>query len=250
MRSAWRWSGSCLIKGKEMINVEAIVLAGGFGTRLANVVKDVPKPMAPVCGKPFLEYVLRALLSEGVGHIVLAVGYKKECIIEKFGSSFLGVPIDYSVEETPLYTGGAVKQALNLCEGNRVFAVNGDTYYPVRLREMRRFAEDEQIPAVMAVKRMEAFSRYGTVCFDPARYVTSFQEKRFCTEGYINGGVYDLNRNILEGFPDVFSLENDCFPRLAERRELRAFCDDAEFIDIGIPEDYLIAQKMFHGVLS
>lgn len=228
--------------------MEAIILAGGFGTRLAEVVKDVPKPMAPVCGRPFLEYVLKALLNEGVDHIVLAVGYKRECIMEWFGKSFHGIPIDYSVEETPLYTGGAVKQALHLCDGERVFAVNGDTFFPAQLQKMRRFAVEEHTSAVMAVKRMADFSRYGAVRFDHTRYVTSFQEKRFCKEGFINGGVYDIDRSVLDDFPKVFSLENDCFPLLAERRGLRAFCDNADFIDIGIPEGYLTAQRMFLGV--
>lgn len=230
--------------------MEAIVLAGGFGTRLAKVVKDVPKPMAPVCGRPFLEYVLGALSNEGVGHIVLAVGYKKECVIDWFGSSFSGIPIDYSIEENPLYTGGAIKQALRLCSEERVITINGDTFFPVRLQKMRRFAEEEHSPAVVAVKKMERFSRYGAVCFDSAQYVTSFQEKRFCEIGYINGGAYDIERSVLDCFPDVFSLENDCLPYLAEQRCLRAFCDGADFLDIGIPEDYELAQRMFHGVRS
>lgn len=225
--------------------MEAIVLAGGFGTRLAEVVRDLPKPMAPVCGRPFLEYVLTALRKEGVNHIVLAVGYKKEHIVERFGSAYLGMSIDYSVEKTPLYTGGATKQALRLCEEERIFVVNGDTYFPARLQEMRRLAVEKHASAVLAVKRMRCFSRYGTVCFDDAGYVTSFREKQFCQEGYINGGIYDMERGILEKYPDVFSLENDCFPCLAEHRELRTFCDDANFIDIGVPEDYRLAQKMF-----
>lgn len=229
--------------------MEAIVLAGGFGTRLAGVVKDVPKPMAPVCGRPFLEYVLGALLREGIDHIVLAVGYKKECIIEQFGSTFLGVPIDYSVEEQPLYTGGAIKRALGLCRDERVFAVNGDTFFPVQLQAMRRFATEKHTPAVIAVKQMKDFSRYGTVRFDSAQYVISFQEKCFCREGFINGGVYDMERSVLEHFPSAFSLEKDCLPQLAEQRRLQAFCDDADFIDIGIPEDYRAAQTMFQEVL-
>lgn len=229
--------------------MEAIVLAGGFGTRLAEVVKDVPKPMAPVRGRPFLEYVLNALRNEGVDHIVLAVGYKKECIIEHFGSTFHGASITYSVEETPLYTGGAIKQAMRQCTENRVFVVNGDTFFPVQLQKMRQFAAAEQAPVVMAVKRMESFSRYGTVCFDHTQYVTSFLEKRFCKTGFINGGVYDIERNILDNFPNVFSIENDCFPRLAQQRCLKVFCDDAVFIDIGIPEDYKTAQTMFREVV-
>ncbi|WP_298068270.1 nucleotidyltransferase family protein [uncultured Mailhella sp.] len=228
--------------------MEAIILAGGFGTRLSTVVKDVPKPMAPVCGKPFLEYVLDAVIAEGVHKVILAVGYKMQTITEHFGSSYHGVDILYSVEETPLYTGGAIKQALQLCDEDRVFAINGDTFFPVKLKKMREASENYKVPVVIAVKRMLNFSRYGNVSIDENNIVTAFNEKQFCRDGFINGGVYDLSRTVLEDCPTVFSIENDYFPALVKGRKICAFQDDGRFIDIGIPEDYKLAQKLLAGV--
>lgn len=225
--------------------MEAIVLAGGFGTRLAQVVKDVPKPMAPVCGRPFLEYLLDWLISQSADRIVLAVGYKKECIIDHFGHEYKGAAIAYSVEDTPLYTGGAAKKALGLCHDERIFVVNGDSWFPVNLRRMRSGAEASGMPVIIAVKRMHHFSRYGNVSIDCEGVITAFNEKRFCEDGFINGGIYDVARTALEGYPAAFSMENDYFPVLVRERRIRAFPDDGSFIDIGIPEDYDRAQELF-----
>lgn len=228
--------------------MEAIVLAGGFGTRLASVVKDVPKPMALVCGKPFLEYVLDTAIAEGVHKVVLAVGYKKDYIMKYFGSSYKGADILYSVEETPLYTGGAIKRAMRLCAEDRVFAINGDTFFPVNLKEMRDASIHYKAPAVIAVKRMVNFSRYGSVSIDGDSAVTAFSEKTFCREGFINGGVYDLSRTALENCPTVFSIEKDYFPALVTEKKIYAFQDEGRFIDIGIPEDYKFAQEFLSEV--
>ena len=225
--------------------MEAIVLAGGFGTRLAQVVKDVPKPMASVCGRPFLEYLLDWLTGQGVDRIVLAVGYKKECVMDWFGREYKGAAVAYSVEDTPLYTGGAAKKALGLCREERVFVANGDSWFPVDLGWMRRDAESSGAPVTIAVKGMKDFSRYGNVAIDSEGFITAFQEKRFCEDGFINGGVYDVARTVLDGYPAAFSIEKDCFPVLVSERKIRAFSDEASFIDIGIPEDYARAQELF-----
>ncbi len=228
--------------------MEAIVLAGGFGTRLAQVVKDVPKPMAPVCGRPFLEYLLDWLTGQGVDRVVLAVGYKKECVMDHFGQEYRGAAVAYSVEDTPLYTGGAAKKALGLCREERVFVANGDSWFPVDLLRMRREAEASGAPVAIAVKRMQHFSRYGNVTIDSEGVITAFNEKRYCEDGCINGGVYDVARHVLDGYPEAFSMENDCFPALVRERGIRAFPDEVSFIDIGIPEDYARAQELFKGL--
>ena len=225
--------------------MEAIVLAGGFGTRLAQVVKDVPKPMASVCGRPFLEYQMDWLTGQGVDRIVLAVGYKKECVMDHFGQEYKSAAIAYSVEDTPLYTGGAAKKALGLCREERVFIANGDSWFPVDLRQMRRDAEASGVPVTIAVKRMKDFSRYGDVAVDKEGFITAFQEKSYCEDGRINGGVYDVVRTVLDDYPEAFSIEKDCFPALVSKRKIRAFSDEASFIDIGIPEDYARVQKFF-----
>lgn len=227
--------------------MEAIILAGGFGTRLAQVVKDVPKPMAPVAGKPFLVYVVDDLIAQGVSRIVLAVCYKKECIMDYFGSRYNGAEILYSVEETPLFTGGAIKQALAQCHEERVLIVNGDTYFSVDFAKMRAFAEEKSTSATIAVKEMTDFDRYGKVEVNDNGIVTAFYEKAPCKRGWINGGIYDVKADCLQGYPVKFSLEQACFPKLLTAGEIAAFPSDGFFIDIGIPEDYDRAQSLFEG---
>lgn len=227
--------------------MEAIILAGGFGTRLAQVVKDVPKPMAPVAHRPFLVYVVEDLISQGVNRIVMAVCYKKECIMDFFGNCYNGVEILYSVEESPLFTGGAIKQALFLCKDTQVFVVNGDTYFSVDFQKMRAFAEEKKTAVTIAVKKMVEFDRYGKVEISEGALVTAFHEKAPCEKGWINGGIYDIKASCLRGYPAKFSLEQECFPKLLELGQIAAFRSDGFFIDIGIPEDYDRAQTLFGG---
>ena len=222
--------------------MEAIVLAGGFGTRLKHIVSDVPKPMAPVCGRPFLRYILDDLQEKGVERVILATGYKSEMIQDFFGRSYRGMELIYSREDTPLGTGGALKQALRLCHGERAVAVNGDTYFDVDFAAMERSAQPGRI--VLAAKRMRNFDRYGTLELNGTR-VTSFREKAPCREGLINGGIYLLERLVLEGVPrDCFSFETEILEPMAEQGRVHAFESDGLFIDIGIPEDYEQAQTL------
>lgn len=225
---------------------EAIVLAGGFGTRLAHVVPDVCKPMAPVAGRPFLRFIMDQLAAAGIEHAVVADGYRREQIENFFGVGYRGMDIIYSPEETPLFTGGAVKQALSRCEGDWVFVMNGDTWLDIDFAAMEAAAEGapEGVKAVVAVKRMRNFKRYGTVDVDAEGTITAFHEKRPCADGLINAGVYLVRRDALEAMPAKFSLESDWFERVVTDGALRAcVCEDG-FIDIGVPEDYERAQRM------
>lgn len=225
---------------------EAIVLAGGFGTRLAHVVPDVCKPMAPVAGRPFLRFIMDQLAAAGVERVVVADGYRREQIEGFFGTGYRGMDIVYSPEETPLFTGGAVKQALARCEGDWVFVMNGDTWLDVDFAAMEAVAEDapEGVKVVVAVKRMRGFERYGTVGVDAAGAITAFHEKRPCTDGLINAGVYLVRRDALDAMPAKFSLENDWFERVVTDGALHACVCEGDFIDIGVPEDYERAQSM------
>lgn len=230
--------------------MDAIILAGGFGTRLASVVQDVPKPMAPVAGTPFLEYLVSYLKAQGVTHVVLAVCHKKECIIRYFGREFYGMEIDYSVEDTPLDTGGAIKKALSFCTDQRVFVLNGDSFLGVDLGTLRRTAEETGSAVTMVLKPMEHFSRYGTVEADERGNVTAFHEKQPCVSGAINGGVYDIRRDTLSEYPEKFSMEVDCFPKLLQAGGLYAVTTNGYFIDIGIPEDYERVQQEYRSLLA
>ena len=227
--------------------MEAIILAGGFGTRLAQVVKDVPKPMAEVAGKPFLVYIVEDLITQGVDRIVMAVCYKKECIMDFFGSNYHGAEIAYSVEDTPLFTGGAIKKALEQCREERVLIINGDTFFSVDLQKMRQFSLERGETVAIAVKEMVDFDRYGEEELDSTQKVVAFYEKAPCDRGWINGGIYDLKADCLRDYPTKFSLEQECFPKLLQAGKIAAFPSAGFFIDIGIPEDYDRAQTLFEG---
>lgn len=216
---------------------EAIILAGGFGTRLSHIVSDVPKPMAPVCGEPFLRFIMDDLQAKGVERIVLAVGYKHECIENYFGSQYRGMQLHYSVENSPLFTGGAIKKALSQCAEERVIVVNGDTYFNVDLNGLY----DVNADIVMALKRMHDFERYGTVELENS-VVCAFHEKHACKEGLINGGVYLMSRNLLSDMPEQFSFEKDFLETRVRDIAIRGVESEGYFIDIGVPGDYELAQ--------
>lgn len=227
--------------------MEVIVLAGGLGTRLASVVSDVPKPMAPVAGRPFLLYILDDLIDQGATRIVLAVCHMREVIMEAVGDSYRGVPVVYSIETTPLGTGGGIRRALELCREDRVNVVNGDSYFQVDLQKFQAVTVEHGWNLAIAVKEMKDYSRYGQVVVDADGFVTAFLEKQHCDAGYINGGIYCLNRTMLTAYPEAFSMERDCFPELVRQKEIGAVPFSGYFIDIGIPEDYEKAQSYFGG---
>lgn len=228
--------------------METIILAGGFGTRLSHIVSDVPKPMAPVANRPFLEYILEDYVAQGITKIILAVGYKYEIIQAHFGEEFHGVPLSYSIEDTPLFTGGAIQKAMSLSTEKQVFVVNGDTYFPVDLKEMyQKFLEMGKNPLI-SVKKIEDTTRYGAVTFSETGEISVLSEKNQTGEGYINGGVYLLPNKSLMKDKTSFSLENEIFPKWLAEKKLFALESNAFFIDIGIEADYLKAQTIFQEV--
>jgi D-glycero-alpha-D-manno-heptose 1-phosphate guanylyltransferase len=227
----------------------AIVLAGGFGTRIQSVVSDVPKPMAPVAGKPFLYYLLKELVNQGIQQIILAVGYKREVIINYFGNHFESAELLYSVEEEPLGTGGGIRKALNLVNGEEVLIINGDTFFDLPLKNLIQFHQQGSYDLTLGLKPMENFDRYGTVLVEQDR-VVALKEKQPCEKGLINGGIYVMNKNILSPFPlnTKFSFETEVLEKEINRLKFGAFLSDTYFIDIGIPEDYLKAQDDFKNL--
>lgn len=224
---------------------EAIVLAGGFGTRLQKVVSDVPKPMAPVNGRPFLEYILDYLHHYGVQKAVLSVGYKSEVILEHFGSEYSGMAIGYALEHEPLGTGGAIKLGMDLCNSERVLVLNGDTLFDINLTAMYAFHKEKNASISIALRYLPDVSRYGTVKIDADSRITGFAEKSAATgEGYINGGIYLFNKNVFAPaeYPQKFSIEKDLFEKYYRTLGMYGFVSNDYFIDIGIPEDYQRAQ--------
>ena len=286
--------------------MEVIVLAGGLGTRLRSVVHEIPKCLAPIgasgwsvfpgankradasgnsdapCGegKPFLAYLLDWLWMYPVEHVVFSVGYLKEQVIAFVEGRQWPFSYDFACEDMPLGTGGGIRMALSLCQEDKVFVVNGDTFYPVDLNAM-----PFDKPVTLALKPMKDFDRYGAVAVQASagpvdvertsacggmamaeekwffakrceKYfpsaarqadvltVTAFHEKAPCKEGLINGGVYALDRSRLDlcGLPERFSFEKEVLEPGAAIGEIGGWVSDAYFIDIGVPEDYELAQ--------
>jgi len=223
---------------------QAVILAGGFGTRLQSVVADIPKPMASVAGVPFLEHVLANLMSFGVDHSVLSVGFQHETIRKHFGSNFRGMQLAYEVEDEPLGTGGAVVASARHITEKSYFVINGDTLFKADLGQLREFHASSRADISIAVREMHDFDRYGTVAFGDDGRINGFREREPLAHGHINGGIYLINAGVVEGLglPERFSMEKDAFEAHVDDLALFAFPTTAYFIDIGIPEDYERAQ--------
>jgi len=221
--------------------MEAIVLAGGLGTRLQSVVSDVPKPMAPIGDKPFLEFILKYLKRNGITRVVLSVGYKWETIQEYFGNNFEDIELVYSVENEPLGTGGAIHMAMKLVQEQEVFIINGDTFFDIDIAKLSLEGESK---LQLSLKPMVDFDRYGCVEVDSRDNVTDFTEKTYRKSGNINGGIYLVLNNIFDDFElsDKFSFE-ELMQNNIEKLQISAKIFDNYFIDIGIPEDYKKAQE-------
>jgi D-glycero-alpha-D-manno-heptose 1-phosphate guanylyltransferase len=227
---------------------EAIILAGGLGTRLREVVSDVPKSMALINGRPFLDYQLKYLEMWGIEHVILSVGYKREVIQNYFGDHFSSLRIDYAIEEEPLGTGGGIQKALDFVEGNGVFVFNGDTFFEVNLNRLFQFKRIKDADFSMVLRFVDDVNRYGCVEMDDDFRIVGFKEKGSLSgEGFINGGVYYFNKTYLESFdfPDKFSIEKDFFEKHFSEERMFGYRCHSYFLDIGIPEDYKKAQHEF-----
>ncbi|MBT2117220.1 nucleotidyltransferase family protein [Dyella sp. LX-66] len=222
---------------------EAVILAGGFGTRLRSVVKDVPKPMAPVAGRPFLAHVLDLIARQGIRRAVLATGFMAELVERELGRDWQGMELAYSPETEPLGTGGAIAKALPLLAGDAFFVLNGDTFLSLDYAALDRTAHAQGCAMCMALTAVPDVARYGAVVVEGER-VTGFREKGQPGPGYINAGVYRLRRDVQARFPGTanFSFETDVMPALLKDGQVSAFAHTQHFIDIGVPEDYERAQ--------
>jgi mannose-1-phosphate guanylyltransferase len=199
--------------------MQAVVLAGGFGKRLAPLTSEVPKPLLPVGGRPILVRQIEWLRGFGIRDVVLAVGYLKHKIFETLGDGRrLGVRIFYSVEEEPLGTGGAIKNAEPFITDDVFVVLNGDVLTNLSLDKLVEALGD----ADGAIALVPLRSPYGIVEYDKDGYITHFREKPLLEGFYINAGVYALRRRVLSELPDRGNIEETLFPRLAQQRRLKA----------------------------
>ena len=231
---------------------EAIILAGGLGTRLKEAVPDTPKSMALINGRPFLEYQLDYLDRWGLRRVILSVGYGKEKIMDHFGGQYKSLQIAYSVEEEPLGTGGAIISALQHVEGFSVFIFNGDTYFDVNLQRLDDFRRIKEADICLAMRFEIDPARFGMLEFDNNNRIIRFYEKPDgIEEGYINGGVYIVRKDFLLrfGLPEKFSFEKDFLQKYYQTEEFYGLRCFSYFRDIGVPEDYQKAQDEFKKLM-
>jgi D-glycero-alpha-D-manno-heptose 1-phosphate guanylyltransferase len=219
---------------------EAIILAGGPGTRLQTVVSDVPKCMAPINGIPFINFVITYLKNEGIDRFIFSLGYKSEMVIEYLDTHFKELDKICVVETEQLGTGGAIKKACGVVRSQEVVIINGDTFFNIGLPYLLSAHEAQDADCSLALTELRDFDRYGTVDVDESKMITAFHEKGFCTRGYINGGIYLLNvsRFLQKQLPEKFSFEKDYLEKYVGEG---IFCSEIfynYFIDIGVPEDY------------
>ncbi|MCY7421972.1 MAG: nucleotidyltransferase family protein [Chitinophagaceae bacterium] len=228
-----------------MVITEAIILAGGLGTRLRDAVPDLPKCMAPVNGKPFLSYVIDHLIDEGITHFIFALGYKSEHIIDFINKEYPTILHKISIEEEPLGTGGAIKLACLHAKEKSVLIANGDTLFKIDVDELASFNTLSGANCTLSLKYLENFDRYGVVEINEDCAITSFKEKALYKSGLINGGMYALNvhKFLEEELPEKFSFEKDYLEAFFANRRMFGIEQECYFIDIGIPGDYERAQK-------
>jgi D-glycero-alpha-D-manno-heptose 1-phosphate guanylyltransferase len=224
--------------------MQAIILAGGKGVRLRAAVPDLPKPLAPVGRRPFLEHQMSYWLAQGVDRFVLAVGYKADMIIDRIGRNFGGAPVDYAVEERPLGTGGALLHALHQLRHDEPFLVlNGDTFFDVPLPDLRRFHDKNGSDWTLGLFPTEDSGRYLGMNLDEDGRLVSFSSPSIRGEVWANGGVYLISPGVLDSvggrFSGEVSLESEIMPALLESHSaIYGMRHSGRFIDIGIPADY------------
>jgi len=228
--------------------MEAIVLAGGFGTRLAAKLNGIPKPMAPVAGRPFLEILLAQLKRNGCSRAILSVGHLYQVIQNHFGASFQGMPLDYAIESLPLGTGGAIRRSLALADTENVLVLNGDTFLHADYEAMLRFHSAQRAALTIAISHQPDIARYGGVLVEGTRIV-GFEEKGRTGAGFINAGAYVIARGMQwpQALPEKFSFERDFLMPETARIAPAAYPVNGFFLDIGIPEDLDRAQTELAG---
>jgi D-glycero-alpha-D-manno-heptose 1-phosphate guanylyltransferase len=237
--------------------MEAIILAGGLGTRLRSAVSDLPKPLAPIGNKPFLAYLLDFWITQGVNRFVLSVGYKHEAIQNKFGSEYKGVEVDYAVETLPLGTGGGLILSSKKLRSPEPFLIlNGDTFFNVNLIDLLKHHLTCEADITLSLIEIPGNKRYNSAVLDDKGFVQSLEKRsKTSKSNWANGGVYVMTLNLLHEYANHYdkncSLEDELLPDLLKkRRRVAGFISNGDFVDIGSPEDYLRAGEILfrdHG---
>lgn len=222
---------------------EAIILAGGVGSRLQSVISEIPKPLAPIKDIPFLTYILELCKKYQYDKVILSVGHLHEKIMGVYGKEYKGIELIYAIETERLGTGGAINYALEFCSSEQVLILNGDSIIDINIDDFFLFHTENDSLFSLALKRLNKFDRYGSVKLK-GNIVQKFNEKTYTENGLINAGVYFINRNHFKklGLGNTFSFEKSFLENYFDDWDFYGFISKGFFIDIGIPEDYELAQ--------
>jgi len=242
-----------MTEAKSMPNaVDAIILCGGAGLRLRSITGQTPKSLASIGGRPFLDILLSQLRRHRFQHVILALGYQRDLIRSYFDNRATDLSVEYSIETTPLGTGGALRHAVDAVKSDSVLIMNGDSYTDADLFGFVADFREARADLSALVVPTDGRTDCGLVSVDTSGRVLGFKEKQSSTgTQYVNAGIYMVAKRILyEISPNQrVSLEEDVFPRLlAEGKNIRAFHHPGKCIDIGTPERYLNAQETLANV--
>lgn len=234
--------------------MQAIILAGGFGTRLQTVVKEVPKPLAPISNKPFLFWLITYLQQQGITSFIFSLGYLHQQVEVFLKNEFPNLQYDCIVENEPLGTGGAIKFCLIKSTEKDVMIVNGDTFFGLNMNDFMKFYQDSKSDCCIALTPMQHFDRYGSVTIDEDNIIHQFVEKKYCEKGFINTGIVVFDKIIFiektKHLPLNFSYEKDFLEPNISSIKVTGYIAPGYFIDIGIPEDYYKADKEMEQVVN
>nr|MBU1327702.1 nucleotidyltransferase family protein [Candidatus Omnitrophota bacterium] len=233
---------------QDFRQITAVILAGGLGMRLRPAIKDQPKVLASVHGKPFISYLLDQLAGIGIKNVILCTGYLGSQIQDLLGNSYGGMRLNYSQESSPLGTAGALRKAAPLLKSSLALVMNGDSYCDADLQALLDWHQSQASSATLVLTYLNDATRYGLVEMDESGAILSFTEKnnKF-GQGLINVGIYLLSRDMILDIPDnagAISLERDVFPEWIGKG-LRGYKTQCRFLDIGIPAAYAIAEDFF-----
>ena len=233
--------------------MQSIILCGGLGTRLREVIGEKQKTMADVKGTPFLVLLIDFLKKQGIRDFIFACGYKKEEIENYFGDGKkFGIKVDYAIEKEPLGTGGAIRNCLEFIKEEKVFVLNGDTLFEALLMPLIVNMNHFDTQASIIVRQIEDKSRYGTVKIenvdDNGGLIKSFEEKieNEDNSNYINGGIYLMKKSLIQTIEanKKISFEKELMPMwLEQKKKIGAVISNANFIDIGTKESYSIINE-------
>ena len=234
--------------------MQAIILAGGFGTRLQTVVKEVPKPLAPISGKPFLFWLVTYLQQQGINNFIFSLGYLHHQVEAFLKEEFPNLDYNCVIENEPLGTGGAIKLCLEKINEKDVIVINGDTFFNLNVKDFIEYYHNTHSDCCIAVTPMQNFDRYGSVTIDEQNIIHQFNEKKYCEKGYINTGILILNKNIFlektRQLPQNFSYEKDFLEPNISQIKVTGYIAAGYFIDIGIPEDYYKANQELINIVK